>query len=52
MTTGQMRFVLLIAALALFFYAVRIGSDVARYVAIGMLVVAVILRFVGRRTRS
>jgi uncharacterized membrane protein YGL010W len=42
------RLALLAAAIILFIISARTGQDVLRYVAIGLLVVAVILRFVGR----
>ena len=44
-----LRVALLIAGIALFAIAARTGEDLYRFIAIGLLAVAVILRFVGRR---
>ena len=43
------RLALLAAAVILFVMSARTGQDVFRFVAIGLLVVAVIIRFVDRR---
>ena len=45
------RLALLLAAIVLFILSVRTGLDPYRYVAIGLLVVAVIIRFVDNRKR-
>ena len=42
------RLALLLAGIALFLMGIRTGQDTYRYVAIGLLAVAVILRFVDR----
>ena len=42
------RLALLLAGIALFLIGIRTGQDPYRYVAIGLLAVAVILRFVDR----
>ena len=43
------RIALLAAAIVLFYLSVRTGLDGYRFVAIGLLVVAVIIRFLDRR---
>lgn len=46
------RIALLVAAIGLFWMSIQTGQDVFRYVAIGLLVVAVVIRFVDRGRSS
>lgn len=51
-TLTWVRVVLLLIGVALFAWALRTGEDWARYTAIGVLVVAIVVRFFDRaRTR-
>lgn len=46
------RLALLVAAIGLFWMSIQTGQDTYRFVAIGLLVVAVIIRFVDRSRSS
>jgi len=46
------RLALLLAAIVLFYLSIKTGLDPYRYVAIGLLIVAVIIRFVDRKKRD
>lgn len=51
MPMQRIRLVVALAAIVLFGYGMRAGSQNIRYVAIGLLAVAIVLRLAGSRAR-